>query len=76
MAEGSVALQGEMGSVAAAGRNLSSLDSLNQAMVDAHDPSVPSSRVVAVVAFSGGEGTADMVRRARAAGLPVWEVSA
>ena len=32
MAEGSVALQGEMGSVAAAGRNLSSLDSLNQAM--------------------------------------------
>ena len=32
MAEGSVALQGEMGSVAAAGRILSSLDSLNQAM--------------------------------------------
>ena len=48
----------------------------NQAMVDAHDPSVPSSRVVAVVAFPGGEGTADLVRRARAAGLPVWEVTA
>jgi len=32
MVGGSVALQGEMGSVAAAGRNLSSLDSLNQAM--------------------------------------------
>lgn len=47
----------------------------NQAMVDAHDPAVPSSRVVAVVAFPGGEGTADMVRRARAAGIPVWEVA-
>lgn len=27
-----------------------------------------------VVAFSGGRGTADMVRRARAAGVPVREV--
>ena len=29
-----------------------------------------------VVAFPGGVGTADMVRRAKAAGVPVWEVSA
>jgi hypothetical protein len=28
----------------------------------------------AVVAFPGGRGTADMVARARAAGLPVWEL--
>jgi len=48
----------------------------NQAMIDAHNPEIPTSRVVAVVAFPGGAGTADMVRRARAAGLPVWEVSA
>lgn len=41
----------------------------NQAMVDAGG-------VVAVVAFPGGPGTADTVRRARAAGLPVWEVTA
>jgi len=41
----------------------------NQAMIDAGG-------VVAVVALPGGPGTADMVRRARAAGLPVWEVSA
>jgi hypothetical protein len=27
-----------------------------------------------VVAFPGGRGTADMVRRAQSAGLPVWEV--
>ena len=26
-----------------------------------------------VVAFPGGSGTADMVRRARGAGIPVWE---
>jgi predicted Rossmann-fold nucleotide-binding protein len=26
-----------------------------------------------VVAFPGGDGTADMVRRARAAGVKVWE---
>lgn len=29
-----------------------------------------------VVAFPGGRGTADMVRQARAAGVPVMEVSA
>jgi predicted Rossmann-fold nucleotide-binding protein len=28
----------------------------------------------AVVAFPGGRGTADMVRRAKAAGVPVWEI--
>lgn len=28
----------------------------------------------AVIAFPGGRGTADMVSRARAAGLPVWEI--
>lgn len=28
----------------------------------------------AVVAFPGGRGTADMVSRARAAGVPVWEI--
>ena len=39
----------------------------NQAMLDAAD-------VACVVAFPGGVGTADMVRRARAAGLLVWEV--
>lgn len=27
----------------------------------------------AVIAFPGGKGTADMVRQARAAGIPVWE---
>ena len=27
-----------------------------------------------VIAFPGGSGTKDMVRRARAAGLPVWEI--
>jgi predicted Rossmann-fold nucleotide-binding protein len=27
----------------------------------------------AVVAFPGGTGTADMIRRAKAAGVPVWE---
>ncbi len=27
----------------------------------------------AVVVFPGGSGTADMVERARKAGLPVWE---
>ena len=30
--------------------------------------------VVAVVAFPGGSGTAHMVREAKRAGLPVWEV--
>jgi len=27
----------------------------------------------AVLAFPGGRGTADMVRRAKRAGVPVWE---
>lgn len=30
----------------------------------------------AVVAFPGGVGTADMVSRAKAAGVPVWELQA
>ena len=38
----------------------------NQAMVDAG--------AVGCVAFPGGRGTADMVRRCKAAGIPVWEV--
>ena len=46
----------------------------NQAMLDAHNPEIPTSRVVAVVAFPGGAGTADMVRRAKADRLPLWEV--
>lgn len=29
-----------------------------------------------VIAFQGGRGTADMIVRARKAGLPVWEVDA
>jgi predicted Rossmann-fold nucleotide-binding protein len=37
----------------------------NQAMIDRHAPE-------AVVAFPGGAGTADMVRRAEKAGLKVW----
>lgn len=32
-----------------------------------------SGRPDAVVAFPGGSGTADMVRRAKAAGVPVWQ---
>lgn len=39
----------------------------NQAMLDHDKPD-------AVVAFQGGRGTADMVRRAKAAGVPVWEI--
>ena len=39
----------------------------NQEMIDLDKPRV-------VVAFPGGNGTADMVRRAHAEGLPVWEV--
>jgi hypothetical protein len=36
----------------------------NQRMLDEHKPNV-------VIAFAGGRGTADMVRRAKAAGVPV-----
>lgn len=39
----------------------------NQAMLDNEKPD-------AVVAFAGGLGTADMVRRARAAGVAIWEI--
>ena len=39
----------------------------NQEMLDKEQPD-------AVVAFPGGNGTADMVRRAKAAGVPVWEI--
>lgn len=46
----------------------------NAEMLAAHDPAVPSSRVCCVVAFPGGRGTADMVQRAKAAGLKVWEI--
>lgn len=37
----------------------------NQAMIDRGGATL-------VVAFPGGRGTADMVRRAEAAGIPVW----
>jgi len=40
----------------------------NQQMLDAEKPDL-------VLAFEGGRGTADMVRRARAAGVPVIEAS-
>lgn len=40
----------------------------NQKMIDEGRPH-------SVVAFPGGAGTADMVRRARAAKLPVWVVN-
>jgi hypothetical protein len=40
----------------------------NQRMLDEGRPDL-------VVAFPGGRGTADMVRRARAAGVPVMEVA-
>lgn len=39
----------------------------NQAMLELAQPHV-------VVAFPGGPGTADMVKRARAAGIPTYEV--
>lgn len=39
----------------------------NQQMLDEGNPDL-------VVAFPGGRGTADMVRRARKAGIPVMEV--
>jgi hypothetical protein len=38
-----------------------------------HDP--PESRIDLVVAFPGGKGTADMVRRARAANIPIEEIT-
>lgn len=41
----------------------------NQQMLDEGRPE-------SVVAFPGGRGTADMVRRAKAAGLPVYEILA
>lgn len=41
----------------------------NQRMIDEGKPDL-------VIAFPGGKGTADMVRRARAAGIPVQEVAA
>lgn len=41
----------------------------NQAMLDFERPT-------AVLAFPGGRGTADMVRRARAAQVPVWMIDA
>lgn len=40
----------------------------NQRMLDEGKPDL-------VVAFPGGRGTADMVRRARAAGVPVMEIA-
>jgi hypothetical protein len=39
----------------------------NQRMIDEHRPEL-------VVAAPGGRGTADMVRRARAAGIEVFEI--
>jgi hypothetical protein len=41
----------------------------NQKMIDEHKPDL-------VLAFPGGRGTADMVRRAKAAGIEVVEVPA
>lgn len=40
----------------------------NQQMLDEGKPDL-------VVAFPGGRGTADMIRRARAAGVPVQEIA-
>lgn len=39
----------------------------NQAMIDLHSPTL-------IVAFPGGTGTADMIARARKAGIPVLEI--
>lgn len=39
----------------------------NQKMIDEGKPD-------AVIAFPGGRGTADMIARAKKAGLPVWEL--
>lgn len=47
----------------------------NRAMLEAHDPAVPTSRVCCVVAFPGGSGTANIVRQAEAAGVRVWVIS-
>jgi hypothetical protein len=41
----------------------------NQRMIDEGKPEL-------VIAFPGGKGTADMVRRAKAAGIPVREIPA
>lgn len=41
----------------------------NQAMLDQGKPQV-------VIAFDGGRGTADMIRRAKRAGVPVLEIEA
>ena len=47
----------------------------NQEMIDAFDPARPgTSKVVCVVAFPGRTGTADLVERAKKAGIKVWEV--
>jgi len=40
----------------------------NQAMLEKEKPD-------GVVAFPGGSGTADMIRRAEAAGVPVWRIA-
>lgn len=40
----------------------------NQAMIEREHPD-------GVVAFPGGSGTADMIRRAEAAGVPVWRIT-
>ncbi|WP_200911707.1 DUF2493 domain-containing protein [Mesorhizobium sp. 1M-11] len=39
----------------------------NQRMIDEHRPEL-------VIAFPGGNGTADMVERAKAAGIPIQEI--
>jgi hypothetical protein len=41
----------------------------NQQMIDEGKPN-------AAVAFPGGRGTADMVRRLHSAGIPVWDLAA
>lgn len=50
---------------AAAGRNPAGVIRNGQMLAE-HRPDI-------VVAFPGGTGTADMVKKARAAGVPVWE---
>ena len=40
----------------------------NQEMIDYEKPD-------ALVAFPGGRGTADMVARAKVAGIPVWKIA-